>query len=117
MCIAQFRVTLNSNTNADPMMIAGQKAFPTSFILVSLLPRRMSVFYGPTGAGVSIATMSVNAVEVKICSNLNRSSHAQSVAADSWFEFWFFEVEVEAIAPWVVVATLEPKFPSGRIRN
>jgi hypothetical protein len=32
-CIAQFRVTLNSNTNADPMIIAGQKAFATSFIL------------------------------------------------------------------------------------
>jgi hypothetical protein len=31
----QLRATLNNNTNADPMMIAGQKAFATSFILVS----------------------------------------------------------------------------------
>jgi hypothetical protein len=35
MCVAQLRVTLNSNTKADPMIIAGQKAFATSFILVS----------------------------------------------------------------------------------
>jgi hypothetical protein len=31
----QLRATLNNNTNADPMMIAGQKAFATSFIVSS----------------------------------------------------------------------------------
>ena len=99
MCIAQFRVTLNSNTNADPMMIAGQKAFATLFILVSLLSPTNIGFLWTHQRWVSIATMSVIAVdEVKICSDLNRSSHAQSVAAGSWFEFWFFEVEGEAIA-------------------
>jgi hypothetical protein len=41
--------------------------------------------------------MSVSAIdEVLICSDLNRSSHAQSVAAGNWFVFWFFEVEVAA---------------------
>jgi hypothetical protein len=35
VCIAQRRAALNRNTNAEPMMIAGQKAFATSFILVS----------------------------------------------------------------------------------
>jgi hypothetical protein len=43
MCIAQFLVTLNSKTNADPMMIAGQKALATSFIPVSL--------HSPTNVG------------------------------------------------------------------
>jgi hypothetical protein len=54
MCIAQLRATFNSNTNADPMIIAGQKAFATSFILIPHNPR--------TEWG-SIMTMSTSAVD------------------------------------------------------
>ena len=43
MCIAQVRVTFNSNTNADPMIIAGQKAFATSFIHIPRNPQWGSV--------------------------------------------------------------------------
>jgi hypothetical protein len=47
--IAQLRVTLNSNTKADPMIIAGQKAFATSFILVSLqIPTTQFAIVPPT---------------------------------------------------------------------
>jgi hypothetical protein len=51
MCVAQLRVTLNSNTNADPMIIAGQKAFATSFILRFLTNPDDTICYRPADAG------------------------------------------------------------------
>jgi hypothetical protein len=50
MCVAQLRVTLNSNTNAV-MIIAGQKAFATSFILVSSQIPDDTICYRPADAG------------------------------------------------------------------
>jgi hypothetical protein len=71
---------LNNNTNADPIMIAGQKAFATSFILVSLhSPTNVGFLYGPPAPGID----SDDVDEVKICSDLNRSNHALLVASGS----------------------------------
>jgi hypothetical protein len=73
MCIVQVRVTFNSNTNADPMIIAGQNAFATSFIHVPHNPPR-TVW----GLVMTMATSAVD--EIKMCSDPNCSRHARLVA-------------------------------------
>jgi hypothetical protein len=59
MCIVQVRVTFNSNTNADPMIIAGQNAFATSFIHIPYNPPR--TVWG------SVMTMATRAVDEIKC--------------------------------------------------
>jgi hypothetical protein len=84
MCIVQVRVTFNSNTNADPMIIAGQNAFATSFIHIPHNPPR--TVWG------SVMTRATSAVdEIKMCSDANCSRQAQLVAVptgSSGFSSW-----------------------------
>jgi hypothetical protein len=87
MCTAQFRVTLKSKTNADPMMIAGQKAFANSFILVSLHSPTHVGFLRPRRRRVTMsvsASMKLKFASILIVPTMRNPSQR---TADSSFGF------------------------------